>query len=177
MAFEEGSGDFVIDFVGDKMVLSRVSFLDGVLLFVGCWREGDLVYKRERKRTKFHKNTLQHIIFLYARHGKRRSKSANKSIFHQPSCRFLVCRLQFQFCLLFATAPVRFTWHYDMITMWVLASFFDVITERASSSITVLFAMLFNIERLALKRTWWWFNKHEKWREKAWVIWENIAFE
>lgn len=45
MAFEEGSGDVIIVFVGDRTALTRVSLLDGVLLFVGVgWRrEGDPV--------------------------------------------------------------------------------------------------------------------------------------
>lgn len=35
MAFEEGSGDVVIVFVGDRTALSLVSVLEGVL-FDGC---------------------------------------------------------------------------------------------------------------------------------------------
>lgn len=48
-AFEEGLGEVAIVFVGDKIAFSRVSFLDGVFLFVGCWREGDLVYNEKKK--------------------------------------------------------------------------------------------------------------------------------
>lgn len=46
VAFEEGSGDVVIVFFGDRTALSLVSVLEGVLLFDGCWREGDPVCKR-----------------------------------------------------------------------------------------------------------------------------------
>lgn len=49
MAFEEGSGAVIIVFVGDKIAFTRVSLLDGVLLFVGWWREGDPDCK-ERKQ-------------------------------------------------------------------------------------------------------------------------------
>jgi hypothetical protein len=49
VAFEEGSGDVIIAFVGDKMALKRASFLDDVLLFDGCWRVGDPVCKLKDK--------------------------------------------------------------------------------------------------------------------------------
>lgn len=44
VAFGMGSGNEIIAFVGVEMSLFRVSwFLDGVLLFDGCWWEGDPV--------------------------------------------------------------------------------------------------------------------------------------
>lgn len=43
VAFVGVSGEAIIVLVGDRTTLSRVSCLDGVLLFDGCWREGDSV--------------------------------------------------------------------------------------------------------------------------------------
>lgn len=58
VAFEEGSGGAIIVLIGDKMALSRVSCLDGVLLFDGCWREGDPVWNRKQTNLLI---TFKHI--------------------------------------------------------------------------------------------------------------------
>lgn len=48
VAFVGGSGAGFIALVGDNTTLSLVSCLDGVLLFDGCWREGDSVCERDK---------------------------------------------------------------------------------------------------------------------------------
>lgn len=60
VAFEEGTGDVIIVLVGDRMALSRVSCLDGVLLFDGCWREGDPVWKRKKSKPLNHIEAHSH---------------------------------------------------------------------------------------------------------------------
>jgi hypothetical protein len=48
VAFVGVSGVGFIVFVGDNTTLSRDSCLGGVLLFDGCWREGDSVCERDK---------------------------------------------------------------------------------------------------------------------------------
>lgn len=65
MAFEDGSGDAVIVFVGDRTAFSLASVLEGVLLFDGCWREGDPVWKRKQLLT-----LILHQLSLFAQENE-----------------------------------------------------------------------------------------------------------
>jgi hypothetical protein len=96
VAFEGGSGDVIIVFVGDKMALSRVSFLDGVLLFVGCWREGDLVCNEKKETCSISK--YSGIVFYDREGGKKKAQTNQYPIYCADICR---CRFQFSFYFFF----------------------------------------------------------------------------
>lgn len=146
VAFEEGTGDVIIVLVGDRIALSRVSCLDGVLLFDGCWREGDPVWKRKKSKPLNHIESEAHSHWTATRRKetreeKRRRWVKNKQINNLfADDIFTDLMSSFSILTLQLNAPLIIIWYDDC------DGGYNVIIKKASSSITVLFALLFNIE-------------------------------
>lgn len=120
----------IIAFSGVEATLSRLSFLDGVLLFDGWWREGEPVCKETQEKNIFNK----HSCLFSCNVGE-----ANKSIIYLPTV--FADLMSSSFLALFSCLTHR-PLECDVGH--------NIIMKRASSSITVLFAVLFNIEWSAI---------------------------